>query len=697
MSSNSLKQTPTSSNCSGNRSITDIIQSLKTSFLETDFRAAVKELRAREEGLRREKEEIVASLREKSDILEAELGELKVQKYLCEEERRRLLRESDINDDKCKDLARELSLAKEKEESANKRYGRSLGDLRGLEEEKQELIQNLSDMSDTMSALHRKLREKDQEIDELVRKKDSQFNAHQEELEGVQRRNVFLEEEKLNYDVRFEELKKEKEEKIKELFEKKENEKRQVEAQFKCWREELDGMRKMNVSLEEQKAKSDALAEELRRINQDKDATIKKLSEDMEVLERGKIETAKEKDKLIEELVKEKESLVVEKREFTAKLGKVEERFSKLEGDVITGLCLDLGKYQSFASTHIGKILCGIIKALDSEEIGLTCDAGLVKYGNPQEADSAVVSCVNTSRCCLKSDKQSVEDVQRKLDFDAEHSREGGGTGNERTPIIIDDDDDENPKHAEGGKNKRHRPGSVPEWHNHDGSSDDSLNPKLKTRKLEYVHSEQVKQEPSLDAFSPTRRDHKFITSQSQKLATIKRCEVSRGGQIDTSKKDDDRKGSDKMYNYGTPIADRLLSPQVEDYMTTLRQRKQNKKLECSADMICAFKQDFDFCAKAVCALHRKQKSGSSGVNGSVSLGSKGLKECDFERVSTLAKFLIDGDPNGKMKKSVDELQEHDRDDCRELATKYARQLIDIYTRREDPFFSPMSSDLQYK
>lgn len=66
-------------------------------------------------------------------------------------------------------------------------------------------------------------------------------------------------------------------------------------------------------------------------------------------------------------------------------------------------------------------------------------------------------------------------------------------------------------------------------------------------------------------------------------------------------------------------------------------------------------------------------------------------------RVTTIAKFLIDGDPNGKMTRSVADLQKHDRVECKRLAAKYSKQLFDIYKKRNDPLFSPLSTDLLYK
>lgn len=682
MSYNTMKQSPKSCNgswVSQTRSISDVILSLKTSFLDADFRAAVRELMEREEGLRREKEEVVVGLREKNDILEAEVGDLKMQKFVWEEERRRLRRDFDVNEDKLKDLARELSLVKEKEEKAIKRYDRLLNEVRVMEDEKVEFVRNLSDMSDLMDELKRLLRDKEGVIDELVREKNAQLNAHLEELEGVRRKNSCLEEEKQKFDSRLEELKREKEESIKELLERNEMEKRQVEAQLKAQKEELEAFGSINVSLREQKADAEFRVEELRRSDEENYGRIKKLMEEIESVEMKKKEIVEEKDEQIQELEKEREGLVVEKRELEVKLGLVEEKFSKLEGDVITCMCLDLGRDKRFSSTKFGKVLSGIIKALDSEE-----NAGMFIDGNLQEADSAF----NEPKSCLKTEKHSLESVKRTLDFEGEILREGGATVNKRTtcvdPIIIDsDDDNENLLQVNDVKNKRKCPGSLSERPNHDSSSDDdTLKPICKMQKLKHVLCEQVKLEPSVAALSTT------IKQCEEKLRREDR------GPICRFSKDVDMKGDDSKYSYGTPKADKLCSPRVEEYMTTLRQRKLNKKLECAADMFCALDLDADLCAKAVCALYRLWLS---GMNGSNCFGSKGFEECDIERGTALAKLLIDGDPRGKMKKSVDDLRKDEILDCKRLAQKYHRQLIDIYRKGEDPLFSSSSTDLQYK
>lgn len=55
-----------------------------------------------------------------------------------------------------------------------------------------------------------------------------------------------------------------------------------------------------------------------------------------------------------------------------------------------------------------------------------------------------------------------------------------------------------------------------------------------------------------------------------------------------------------------------------------------------------------------------------------------------------MAEFLIDGDSQGNLKKSVSELQQYDPDglgDCKKIAFDYSKQLFEIYQKKEDPLF----------
>lgn len=78
------------------------------------------------------------------------------------------------------------------------------------------------------------------------------------------------------------------------------------------------------------------------------------------------------------------------------------------------------------------------------------------------------------------------------------------------------------------------------------------------------------------------------------------------------------------------------------------------------ADMLAAFGKDLELCMKAVCALYRKQTADEKTGKFTYYHNGEGFSQCDAFRGSELAEFLTDGDPQGDVKKSVEELQEYD-------------------------------------
>ncbi|KAL5744774.1 hypothetical protein ACOSP7_027641 [Xanthoceras sorbifolium] len=122
--------------------------------------------------------------------------------------------------------------------------------------------------------------------------------------------------------------------------------------------------------------------------------------------------------------------------------------------------------------------------------------------------------------------------------------------------------------------------------------------------------------------------------------------------------------------------------------------RSKNQKLawEFEADMLAAFGKDPELCMKAVCALYRQQTSEEKVSKGTLVNNCRGFNKIDAHRGSILAQFLTDGDSECDLKKSVKELLERDPkgvEKCRTLATRYSKQLFEIYKNKEDPLFLP--------
>ncbi|RZC47936.1 hypothetical protein C5167_040875 [Papaver somniferum] len=112
-------------------------------------------------------------------------------------------------------------------------------------------------------------------------------------------------------------------------------------------------------------------------------------------------------------------------------------------------------------------------------------------------------------------------------------------------------------------------------------------------------------------------------------------------------------------------------------------------KWKSEPELLSSFEEDPELCVKAVCALYRQEISEDE-------ISPKGLYiHSDTLRCTTLAKFLMDEDCKGDLKKSVTELETLDSkavDDCKKLARRYSMHLFDIYRNRRDPFFRPATT-----
>lgn len=114
--------------------------------------------------------------------------------------------------------------------------------------------------------------------------------------------------------------------------------------------------------------------------------------------------------------------------------------------------------------------------------------------------------------------------------------------------------------------------------------------------------------------------------------------------------------------------------------------RNTNKELKWQneADVLSSFKKHPVLCMKAVCALQQKTDEGKSIMGPFSKFAAHSGRE--------LAVFLTDGNPEGDLKKSVEELEmffPEGLEDCKILSTHYSKQLFTIYQNKEDPLFLP--------
>ncbi|KAJ4823816.1 hypothetical protein Tsubulata_005663 [Turnera subulata] len=114
------------------------------------------------------------------------------------------------------------------------------------------------------------------------------------------------------------------------------------------------------------------------------------------------------------------------------------------------------------------------------------------------------------------------------------------------------------------------------------------------------------------------------------------------------------------------------------------------KRWESEADMVKRFMEDEQLCMKAVCALYKEEKYAAKLLGGPSACPNRGFKRFERTRGTTLAEFLVDGDPEWRLKKSVAELAAHDEkglEDCKKIAIAHASQLFEI-SQQENLFFN---------
>ncbi|GMJ06469.1 hypothetical protein HRI_004316100 [Hibiscus trionum] len=120
------------------------------------------------------------------------------------------------------------------------------------------------------------------------------------------------------------------------------------------------------------------------------------------------------------------------------------------------------------------------------------------------------------------------------------------------------------------------------------------------------------------------------------------------------------------------------------------RNKDQKSDWKFEGELLAAFAKDPELCMKAVCALYRQQTSGEKLSKAALCQNQRGFSKFDAYRGCTIAEFLTDGDTQGDVKKSVKELEAYDPNGvelCRNLATRYSKQLFEIYKSKEDPYF----------
>ncbi|CAL4952432.1 unnamed protein product [Urochloa decumbens] len=126
--------------------------------------------------------------------------------------------------------------------------------------------------------------------------------------------------------------------------------------------------------------------------------------------------------------------------------------------------------------------------------------------------------------------------------------------------------------------------------------------------------------------------------------------------------------------------------------MARIGRKKEAKDWKFEADMLAAFAEHPELCLKAVCALYRRQTQEEQLEKAALVHNKEGFNHIDAHRGSCIAEFLLDGDREGPVMKTIHDLEEHDCYAlalCRRVASNYSKQLFAIYQNKEDPYFHP--------
>lgn len=152
---------------------------------------------------------------------------------------------------------------------------------------------------------------------------------------------------------------------------------------------------------------------------------------------------------------------------------------------------------------------------------------------------------------------------------------------------------------------------------------------------------------------------------------------------------------SDDSSDYSSSDSDDDCSESfISEMIQSLRQdcRKSQKTWSAETDMRLEFLSNDELCMNAVCALYRKQISKGKFIN--CTSNPIDLDMFNTKSGKDIAEYLIDGDPECKLKRTVSEVQEKDSTllgRCKALAIGYHKTLFEIYRKNEDPFFPPSS------
>nr|XP_019070964.1 uncharacterized protein LOC101263537 isoform X2 [Solanum lycopersicum] len=182
-----------------------------------------------------------------------------------------------------------------------------------------------------------------------------------------------------------------------------------------------------------------------------------------------------------------------------------------------------------------------------------------------------------------------------------------------------------------------------------------------------------------------------FSHDNSHKPVFVRRCDDKDGGKS-YSQLSSRRSDLYKLDGSGDDSSsDSENDPLSDKSMNMLIQKVTKRKIFSSEDDLrLSFEKDPELCMNAICALYRHQISPNISSKGLFATKSQGLSLSDKISIAALGEYLIDGDPENKLRKAVEEVRPKDHAECKRLATKYCDQLYQIYLNKEDRLFLPI-------
>ncbi|XP_049377748.1 uncharacterized protein LOC125842490 isoform X2 [Solanum stenotomum] len=183
-----------------------------------------------------------------------------------------------------------------------------------------------------------------------------------------------------------------------------------------------------------------------------------------------------------------------------------------------------------------------------------------------------------------------------------------------------------------------------------------------------------------------------FSYDNSHKPVFVRRCDDKDGGKS-YSQLSSRRSDLYKLDGTGDDSSsDSENDPLSDKSMNMLIQSITKRKIFSSEDDLrSSFEKDPELCMNAICALYRHQISPNISSKGFLATTRQGLNQSDKISIAALGEYLMDGDPENKLRKAVEEVRPKDHAECKRLATKYCDQLYQIYLNKEDRLFLPIS------